>query len=177
MVEENMFTPVDACLYESNMTILAVVEENGNILENVQQVAVLDGSTCIAAANMNSDGYFYLTVPGDKTTAGRLTIIAVINGNIVESSASLYFGEDVTLGNYDNPFAITVGETTGIDKMFSEGNCSRMQVAGLNGHIFYSGPAAGFNENSLNDGQYIFKFFTTEGQRICYKRFIKRQAE
>ena len=176
-VEESIFTPVDACEYESNMTILAVVKENDEVLGNVQEIAVFNGNNCIAATRASEDGYFYLTVPGDRTVTDRLTIITVIDGNIVESSTSLYFGEDIALGDYDNPFAITVGETTDIDKMLAEGDYVRMQVVSMNGRIFYTGSTANFNENTLNDGQYIFEFFNKEGQAVCYKRLIKRQAE
>ena len=177
IVEESIFTPVEACEYESNMTILAIVKENGEVLGNVQEIAVFNGNNCIAATRASEDGYFYLTVPGDRSVTERLTIIAVIDGNIVESSTSLYFGEDIVLGDYDNPFAITVGETTDIDKMLAEGEYVRMQVVSMNGRIFYTGSTANFNENTLNDGQYIFEFFNKEGQAVCYKRLIKRSAE
>ena len=174
---ENIFAPVATSEYESNMTILAVVKENDEIIGNVQEIAVFDGNTCLAATRVSNDGYFYLTIPGDRTVTNRLTITTVIDGNIVESSTSLYFGEDVTLGNYDKPFAIVVGETTDIDKMLTDGNYNRVQVVGLSGRIFYSGTTSDFNENNLNDGQYIFEFFTADGQVVCYKRFIKRLAE
>ena len=36
---------------------------------------------------------------------------------------------------------------------------------------------ADFDENSLNDGQYIFEFFTADGQVVCYKQLIRRIAE
>ena len=136
-----------------------------------------NGNNCIAATRASEDGYFYITVPGDRSVTERLTIIAVIDGNIVEASTSLYFGEDIVLGDYDNPFAITVGETTDIDKMLAEGEYVRMQVVSMNGRILYTGSTANFNENTLNDGQYIFEFFNKEGQAVCYKRLIKRSAE
>ena len=107
----------------------------------------------------------------------KTTVIAVIDGNIVELSTSLYFGEDVTLGDIDTPFALTVGNTTDIEKMLAHGKYNRMQVVDLNGRIFYAGNVADFDENDLNDGQYIFEFFTTDGQAVCYKRLIRRFAE
>jgi hypothetical protein len=126
---------------------------------------------------MESDGFFYLTIPGDKTVTSRLTIVAVIDGNIVETATSLYFGEDATLGDFDAPFAVTVGNPTAIGKMLAEGDYCRMQVVDLNGRVFYAGNVADFDENNLNDGQYIFEFFTTEGQVVCYKQLIRRITE
>ena len=159
-VEESIFTPVDACEYESNMTILAVVKNGDEILQNVQEIAVFDGAVCLASATMENDGFFYLTVPGDKNLTGRLSIVAVINGNIVETSTSFYFSEDAMLGDYDAPFAVTVGNSTTIGKMLAEGNYNSMRVVDFNGRVFYTGTVANFNENDLHDGQYIFEFIT-----------------
>ena len=172
-----MFVPVDPTEYESNMTILAMVMEGDAVLEDVQEVAVFDGAVCLATATMESDGFFYLTVPGDKNVTSRLSIVAVVNGNIIETSTSFYFNEDAVLGNYDAPFAVTVGNSTTIGKMLAEGNYNRMQVVDFNGRVFYTGTVANFNENDLHDGQYIFEFFTEDGQTVCYKQIIRRLTE
>jgi hypothetical protein len=159
------------------MTVLAVVKDGDEVLENVQEIAVFDGAVCLASATMENDGFFYLTIPGDKTVTNRLTIVAVIDGNIVETSTSLYFGEDATFGNYDAPFAVTVGNPTAIGKMLAEGDYCRMQVVDLNGRVYYAGAVADFDENDLNDGQYIFEFFTADDRVVCYKQLIRRFAE
>ena len=174
---EKIFTPVDPTEYESNMTVLAVVKDGDEILENVQEIAVFDGAVCLASATKESDGFFYLTVPGDKNVTSRLSIVAVINGNIVETSTSFYFNEDAIFGDFDAPFAVTVGNPTAIGKMLAEGNYSRMQIVDLNGRVFYAGTVADFNENNLKDGQYIFEFFTADGQVVCYKQLIRRVTE
>ena len=173
---EKLFAPVDPSEYESNMTVLAVVKNGDEILENVQEIAVFDGAVCLANATVESDGFFYLTIPGDRTVTSRLTIIAVIDGNIVETATSLYFSEDATCGDYDKPFEVSLGHSTAIGKMMAEG-CERMQVVDLSGRVFYTGTTAGFDINKLNDGQYIFEFFTNEGQVICYKQLIRKVTE
>jgi hypothetical protein len=132
---------------------------------------------CLATTTVESDGFFYLTIPGDKSVIGRLNIVAVVDGNIVETATSLYFGEDATFGNYDEPFEVSLGHPTAIGKMLAEGNCERMQVVDLSGRVYYTGTTAGFDINNLNDGQYIFEFFTNEGQVICYKQLIRRVTE
>ena len=170
----SIFAPVDPSEYESNMTVLAVVDKE-DIAGNVQEIAVFDGTRCLAAAMPEADGFFYLTIPGDKTVTSRLTIIAVVDGNIMESSTSLYFSEDATYGDYDNPFEIAFkSSATAIEKIMADGNYNRLQIVGLSGRVFYSGTVAEFNENNLEDGQYIFEFFTAEGQAVCYKRLIRR---
>ena len=172
-----VFAPVDPSEYESNMTVLAVVKENDEILGNVQEIAVFDGTRCLATAMPEADGFFYLTIPGDRTVTNRLAIVAVVDGNIVESSTSLYFSEDATYGDFDAPFVVTLGNTTMIDDIMLDENYCRMQVVDLSGRLFYSGSTAGYNENDLEDGQYIFEFFTTEGQVVCYKKYIRRIEE
>lgn len=173
----SMFAPIDPSEYESNMTVLAVVNEE-DVVGNVHEIAVFDGARCLATAMPEADGFFYLTIPGDKNMTDRLTTIAVIDGNIVESSTSLYFGADATYGDYDNPFEITFkGSTTAIEKIMADGNYCRMQVVGLSGRIFYSGTVTEFSENNLEDGQYIFEFFTADGQVVCYKKYIRRIKE
>lgn len=174
---ERLFAPVDPSEYESNMTVLAVVKKGDELIENVQEIAVFDGAVCLATTTVESDGFFYLTIPGDKRVTSRLTIVAVVDGNIVETATSLYFGEDATFGNYDEPFEVSLGHPTAIGKMLAEGNCERMQVVDLSGRVFYTGTTAGFDINNLNDGQYIFEFFTNEGQVICYKQLIRRVTE
>lgn len=177
MTQECMFVPVDPTEYESNMTILAMVMEGDAVLENVQEVAVFDGAVCLATATMESDGFFYLTVPGDKNVTSRLSIVAVVNGNIIETSTSFYFNEDAVLGNYDAPFAVAAGNTTTIGRMLAEGNYNRMKVVDFNGRVFYTGTIADFNENNLHDGQYIFEFISEDGQTVCYKQIIRRLTE
>ena len=174
---ERTFAPVDPTEFESNMTVLAVVKDGDEILENAQEIAVFDGAVCLASTTMENDGFFYLTIPGDKTVTSRLTIVAVIDGNIVETSTSFYFVEDAILGDFDAPFAVTVGNATTIGKMLAEGDYCRLQVVDLNGRVFYAGSVADFDENNLNDGQYIFEFFAADGQVVCYKRLIKRVTE
>ena len=177
MAKESMFAPVDPTEYESNMTILAVVMEGDAILERAQEIAVFDVATCMASAFMENDGYFYLTVPGDKTVADRLTVYAVVDGVMVETATSMYFGEDAIFGDYDAPFIVRVGESTAISKLLADGNYVGMQVVDLSGRVLYSGATADFDENDLHDGQYIFEFFTEDGQIVCYKQMIKRLVE
>ena len=177
VAQQSMFAPVDPTEYESNMTVLAVVMEGDAILERAQEIAVFDGATCMASAFMESDGYFYLTIPGNSSVTGRLTFHVAVDGAVIESSTSFYFDEDATLGDYDAPFVVRIGETTAISKMLADGNYRSMQVVDLSGRVLYKGSTVGFDENHLHDGQYIFEFFTEDGQTVCYKQLIRRLTE
>jgi hypothetical protein len=131
----------------------------------------------MASAFKESDGYFYLTIPGDKNITDKLTMYVVVDGKVIESSTLFYFDEDATFGNYDAPFAVRIGEATAIDKLLAEGDYVSMQVVDLNGRVLYSGATTDFDENDLHDGQYIFEFFTEEGQIVCYKQMIRQLTE
>ena len=96
---------------------------------------------------------------------------------MVETATSMYFGEDAIFGDYDAPFIVRVGESTAISKLLADGNYVGMQVVDLSGRVLYSGATADFDENDLHDGQYIFEFFTEDGQIVCYKQMIKRLVE
>ena len=64
-----------------------------------------------------------------------------------------------------------------VDKLLADGNYVGMQVVDLSGRVLYSGATADFDENDLHDGQYIFEFFTEDGQIVCYKQMIRRLVE
>lgn len=174
MDRTSLFTPAAANEFESNMTVLAIVKDGDRVVENVQEIAVFDGATCLASAFVESDGFFYLTIPGDQTVTSRLKVYAVVDGEVIETATSIYFGEDAIFGDFDNPFVVRMEASTAIEKMLAEGNYCRMQVVDMNGRVFYAGAPAEFAENDLHDGQYIFEFFTEDNQVICYKQFISR---
>ena len=174
MTSVSMFAPIDPCEFESNMTVLAVCDEE-DFIGNVQELAVFDGARCMAVAKPDADGFFFLTIPGDKTVTGRLSIVAVVDGNVVEASTSLFFSEDATYGDFDRPFKVALrNATTAIDEILASGDYNRMKIVDLSGRTFYSGTVSDFNENDLKDDLYIFEFFTADGQIVCYKKYIRR---
>ena len=174
MTSVSMFAPIDPCEFESNMTVLAVCDEE-DFIGNVQELAVFDGARCMAVAKPDADDFFFLTIPGDKTVTGRLSIVAVVDGNVVEASTSLFFSEDATYGDFDRPFKVALrNATTAIDEILASGDYNRMKIVDLSGRTFYSGTVSDFNENDLKDDLYIFEFFTADGQIVCYKKYIRR---
>lgn len=176
-LQTSMFSPIDPSEYESNMTVLAIVKDGEEVVKNVQEVAVFNGSVCLAAATVESDGFFYLTIPGDKTLNERLALYVVVEGEVIKTSTSLYFGEDATYGNFDNPMLIALGEETSITNILASGNYDKLQVLDLTGRMLYDGAPAGFNEALLGEGVYIFTFFTPEGESVSYKQFVSKTTK
>ena len=163
---EKLFAAIDPAEYESNMTVLAVVEEE-DFVGNVQEIAVFDGNVCLASAMVQEDGYFFLTIPGNSTVTNRLSLLAVVDGNIVKTSTSLYFSEDATFGDFDSPFVVTFAGTTSIDQMLATDNYCRMQVVDLGGRVVYSGTPDEFNEID-------FMHLTKKGHRQLADRFLEK---
>jgi hypothetical protein len=176
-LQTSMFSPIDPSEYESNMTVLAIVKDGEEVVKNVQEVAVFNGSVCLAAATVESDGFFYLTIPGDKTLKEKLSVYVVVDGEVIKTSTSLYFAEDATYGNYDNPMVIALGEETSITNILASGNYVKLQVLDLTGRMLYDGAPSGFNEALLGEGVCIFTLFTPEGESVSYKQFINKTTK
>ena len=147
------------------------------MVKNAQEVAVFNGSVCLASATVESDGIFYLTIPGDKTLNERLALYVVVEGEVIKTSTSLYFGEDATYGNFDNPMLIALGEETSITNILASGNYDKLQVVDLTGRIFYDGTPAGFSDTMLGEGVYIFTLLTPEGESVSYKQFVNKTTK
>ena len=169
----SMFDAIDPTMYESNMTVLAVVKDGDNIVSRAQEIAVFDGAKCLASAMKEEDGFFYLTIPGDKTISNRLRMYVVVNDEVLETSTQIAFNEDATLGDFDNPFVVTLGYATAIGQMLTTNNYSLLRVVDVSGRIIYSGLPSDFDKAGLNEGVYIFELVTTDGQTVHYKQLIQ----
>jgi hypothetical protein len=170
----SMFDAIDPTLYENNMTVLAIVKDGDDLVSNAQEIAVFDGATCLTSAMKQEDGYFYLTIPGDKTISNQLRMYVVVNDEVLETSTQIAFNEDATLGDFDNPFVVTLGYATAIGQMLTTNNYSLLRVVDVSGRIVYSGIPSDFDKEGLNDGVYIFELVTPDGQAVHYKQLIQK---
>ena len=170
----SMFDAIDPTMYESNMTVLAIVKDGDNLVSNAQEIAVFDGAKCLASAMKQEDGFFYLTIPGDKTINNLLRMYVVVNDEVLETSTQIAFNADATLGDFDNPFVVTLGYATAIGQMLTTHNYSLLRVVDVSGRIVYSGIPSDFEKEGLNDGVYIFELVTPDGQAVHYKQLIKK---
>ena len=170
----SMFDAIDPTMYESNMTVLAIVKDGDNLVSNAQEIAVFDGAKCLASAMKQEDGFFYLTIPGDKTINNLLRMYVVVNDEVLETSTQIAFNADATLGDFDNPFVVTLGYATAIGQMLTTHNYSLLRVVDVSGRIVYSGIPSDFDKEGLNDGVYIFELVTPDGQAVHYKQLIKK---
>jgi hypothetical protein len=170
----SMFDAIDPTLYEYNMTVLAIVKDGDDLVSNAQEIAVFDGAKCLASATKQEDGFFYLTIPGDKTINNPLRMYVVVNDEVLETSTHIAFNEDATLGDFDNPCVVTLGYATAIGQMLTTNNYSLLRVVDVSGRIVYSGLPSDFDKEGLNDGVYIFELVTPDGQAVHYKQLIQK---
>jgi hypothetical protein len=170
----SMFDAIDPTLYEYNMTVLAIVKDGDDLVSNAQEIAVFDGAKCLASAMKQEDGFFYLTIPGDKTINNPLRMYVVVNDEVLETSTQIAFNADATLGDFDNPFVVTLGYATAIGQMLTTNNYSLLRVVDVSGRIVYSGIPSDFDKEGLNDGVYIFELVTPDGQAVHYKQLIQK---
>ena len=170
----SMFDVVDPTLYENNMTVLAIVKDGDDIVSNAQEIAVFDGAKCLASAMKQEDGFFYLTIPGDKTISSLLRMYVVVNNEVLETSTQIAFNADATLGDFDNPFVVKLANATAIGQLLTTNNYSLLRVVDVSGRIVYSGLPSDFEKADLNDGVYIFELVTPDGQAVHYKQLIQK---
>lgn len=114
--EKLKYEPCDANKYQSNMTFIAKVLLDGNVLVDCQ-VGVFDENGECRGANASSiedDGLVYLTVVGEgNTTQLHFKVSYTDETGEKEELAqeTLEFSSDAMKGTFEEPYLITIGKT------------------------------------------------------------------
>jgi hypothetical protein len=189
----NAFNPIDEGKYPGNMTIVARIESDGTPLPNTE-VGVFSNDECRTAEVSDSDGYAFLTVPGEGTGA-PLSFKIYTDGKIIDASQTLVYTDDSICGDPENPFIVNI-LVTGIDNAMNSGNVNvypqivktkvfvdaavplkRITIIDNAGRVLRS-IVEGFERhnvismNAYNRGLYFIKV-ETEGHGTFVKRIIK----
>ncbi|MDL2290177.1 T9SS type A sorting domain-containing protein [Paludibacteraceae bacterium OttesenSCG-928-F17] len=113
-VYAGVFTPVTPNTYSENMSIIAVVKNGNNIMNNVEVGAFVTGE-CRGAESSREEGLVFLTVAGESTQEVLTFKVYDTNTDVtMEASQTLPFAIDAVIGSIDTPYIINLG-TTGID--------------------------------------------------------------
>ena len=112
----NYFTPIDPSKYQGNMTVTAVVKDGELIVEDAE-VGIFAGEECRAAA-VQQDGYWFITVPGDKNV--ELTVQVATGGEVKIVKQTLTYADDAMIGSPVEPYVIQLDEATVIVNVESE---------------------------------------------------------
>lgn len=113
---ETAFTPIDHRKYSGNMTMVAVVKKDAEILAGAD-VAVFAGEECRTAQVADQDGYVYLTIPGE-TYGTELTFSIIVDGDTVTLDKDLIYVDDAIHGTIEEPYQINIGTETSVNNMF-----------------------------------------------------------
>ncbi len=147
--EENLdpvvFAPVAASLYPGTMTMIARVEQNGEVKTDVE-VGAFVGDECRGAIKAMESGLVFLSVFGE-TPNERVILKVSLDGEIYTVDQNLYFIEDAMHGKVKEPYIIDLDEVaTGINSIDLDGETKVYSLQGI-----YLGNSL----TGLNDGVYI----------------------
>lgn len=108
------FEPMDDSEFLDNMTFIAVVEKDGERIENAEVGAFINGE-CRGAVGYH-EGYYFLTVMGASADDSDATIELRVwyDGQeyIVENEK--HFVSDGAYGTLDEPYVLNLDNATGI---------------------------------------------------------------
>lgn len=191
---QTAYSPVSASTYSGNMTMVAMVKNGVDILDNVQ-VGIFDkAGVCRAAAATTEDSYAFLTILGE-TTGDSLFIKVIYNGEEYVLNQELTYTEDAIHGSLNDPYIIQLTPVNGLPTQLSTSvsiyptlvensmnvKCESAKV--LNYSIIdYAGRVIeqtevnssefSINASSLSQGIYVLQLETESG--LLIKRFTKK---
>ena len=113
------YNPVDNHLYPDNMNVIAVVRWQGNVCEDAELGAFVNGE-CRGAAVFDS-GYYFLTVMGSSADdLDNEVVLRVYNQGDEYEVLHLPFASDAIYGSLEQPFEIVIDGATAI-RTYSSG--------------------------------------------------------
>ena len=104
---------MDDHLFPDNMNVIAIVEQDGQRIEDAE-VAAFVGDECRGAVTA-IDGYYYLTIMGSAADdANKQIDIRVWDGSREYTLGNLQFISDAFYGTLSSPVAYDLDTATGI---------------------------------------------------------------
>ncbi len=110
--EPEYFVQVDPGLYPNNMTVVAVVMRNGEILTDVE-VGVFAGDECREAMRPFDNGMLFLTIHGEGSGT-KLTFKVLVDGEVIEVDQNMVYVDNDIIGSPDNCYVINLDNATDI---------------------------------------------------------------
>lgn len=113
------FSPVNFRNYANNAIMTVKLTAAGKALSNME-LGVFADDECRTAALTNSEGFAYLTIPGDDVAT--LAFKVAIGDKVFEASKTVNYEVDGVYGSPDSPLVIDLGEATGIWEILNGDN-------------------------------------------------------
>lgn len=105
------FKPVDASRYPDNMSIVAKLVCDGQVVDTAEVAAFIDDE-CRATAKA-TDGLYYIMVQGEED-GQTIELRTLYNGEVATIDKSLLFESDTNVGLPWSPYVIDISALTGI---------------------------------------------------------------
>ena len=111
---EGHYQPLDEHLFPDNMNIVAVVEKDGQRMENAEVAAFIDDECRSAETFMN--GYYFLTIMGSSADDidKAIEIRVFVDGEEYVFEIGKTFMSDAVVGTLEEPYVLNVNEVNGI---------------------------------------------------------------
>ena len=191
---ETVYKTVNETAYSGNMTIVAVVKDGHDVLNDVQ-IGIFDAKDkCRAAAATDDNSLAFLTVMGGES-ADALTIKVIYNGFEYVLDQDLVYADDATLGTLSNPYIIQLNPVdansdvlngsisvyptlveTSLNVKAESLNVTSYSISDISGRIMMGEETNSseftINVSSLSQGAYVLMMETEMGTVI--KRFTKK---
>ena len=191
---ETVYKTVNETEYSGNMTIVAVVKDGHDVLNDVQ-IGIFDAKgKCRAAAATDDNSLAFLTVMGGES-ADALTIKVIYNGFEYVLDQDLVYADDATLGTLSNPYIIQLNPVdansdilngsisvyptlveTSLNVKAESLNVTSYSISDISGRIMMGGEVSSseftINVSALTQGAYILVMEIENGTVI--KRFTKK---
>ncbi len=161
-------------LFKDNMTMIAVVMNGDEVVENAQ-VSVYDGAELRAiSTEAVKNGRHFLTIGGTAGEADALTfVISSEDGDFV-ATETVTFKADAHYGTMAEPFVLQLSEATGIDMAQGGINIKSINLYDGSGRMVRSTehPSRLYTKNDLKNlpaGVYYQQVTFANGQTIVQK--------
>ena len=100
--------------YENNMTLIAVVTEDGISVDDAKVSVYADGRLCGRSTAPVVDDKFFITIGGNAKS--KLTFVVETSQGCVQLTQSMTFEADRHFGTMDDPFVLELDDATSISQ-------------------------------------------------------------
>jgi hypothetical protein len=108
--------------YKDNMTMIAVVKNGDELIENAQVSVYAGTELCALSTEAEADGLHFLTIGGTAGQPDALTFIVSTEDGDYVTTAAATFQANAHYGTLEQPYVLQLGDATGID--FAQGGAS-----------------------------------------------------
>ena len=160
--------------YKDNMTMIAVVMNGDELIENAQVSVYAGTELCGLSTEAEDDGLHFLTIGGSADQPDVLMFVVSTEDGDYVTTATATFQANAHYGTLDQPYVLQLGDATGIDLAQGGANIKSIQLFDGSGRMVRSAerPSRLYTKNDLKSlpaGVYYQQVTFTTGQTVVQK--------